>query len=152
VALDDGALHAREGLACRVSLDLYERELAERLATLKAAHAPPADLPLLSADDWELLRWIAFGLALLGSGFFTYRWLRREARMRLAAGALVLAVFLLANVVAAGVFLVLGRFVPRHDDLLTVAGFFLVGLVAVGCALLFILGALRHLPRLTRRS
>ncbi len=70
--------------------------------------------------------------------------------MKAAAGAAVLAVFVLANVVAAGVCLVLGPYVPRDRDLLTIGGFFVVGFVAAGCALLFTIGALRQLPRLFR--
>lgn len=69
-----------------------------------------------------------------------------------AAGAAVLSLFILANVVAAGVFHVLGPLVPQGDDLVVVAGMLLVGAIAVACAVLFFLGALRHLPpSVTRR-
>jgi hypothetical protein len=73
------------------------------------------------------------------------------ARVKSTAHALLLIlVFLLSNVVAAGVVLVLwplAKALP-HDWLLPAA--FAVGLVAVVCACLFVLGALRHLPRFFR--
>lgn len=68
---------------------------------------------------------------------------------KLAAGGLILAVFLLANVVAGGVLIVLWPLVRGWDELAPL-GVFLIGLLAVACALLFALGALHHLPRLFR--
>lgn len=72
--------------------------------------------------------------------------------MKLAFAAALVVVFVFANVVAGGVFLVLGPLVPRDNDMVTLGGFALVGLVAVGCALLFTVGALRQIPRFINRS
>ena len=76
--------------------------------------------------------------------------------MTLAKGVLVLALILLTNVVGAGVFLVLGPLVPEGNAAVTVLGMYAVGAVAIGCAILFLLGALQQLPRiinaLPRRS
>lgn len=64
----------------------------------------------------------------------------------LAGGAAVLSLFILANVVAAGVFVVLGPLVPSGDDAIVVAGMVTIGVIAVACALLFFLGAVRQIP------
>lgn len=71
--------------------------------------------------------------------------------MKIVAGAVIIIALLLANVVAAGVFLVLGPLVPRGDDAVATVGMLAVGIVAVGCALLFLLGALRNVPRWLQR-
>jgi drug/metabolite transporter (DMT)-like permease len=70
----------------------------------------------------------------------------------LAGGIAFVAVLLLANVVAAGVFLVLGPLVPRSADIVAVAGLALVGVIAVGCSILFFLGAMHHIPALISRK
>lgn len=62
--------------------------------------------------------------------------------MKLLQGLVVVAVLVAANVVAAGVFLVLGPLVPRGDVTVAVAGMAVVGVIAVACALLFLKGAM----------
>lgn len=59
------------------------------------------------------------------------------------AGAAFLLVLIIANVVAAGVFFVLGPLAADLDDgVARVLGLALVGLGGVACALLFLRGAL----------
>lgn len=65
----------------------------------------------------------------------------------LLQGLVVLTIFLLTSVVAAGVFMVLGPLVPRDNDTVAIVGMVLVGALAVACSILFLLGALRHIPR-----
>jgi hypothetical protein len=63
------------------------------------------------------------------------------------AGALVVGVFLSANVVAAGIFLVLGPLAPKDNDTVAVIGMYLIGAIAVACSIFFIVGAMHHIPR-----
>lgn len=59
------------------------------------------------------------------------------------AGAVFLLTLMLANVVAAGVFAVLGPLaLELKDDAAGVIAVALIGLVSIGCALLFLKGAL----------
>ena len=60
-----------------------------------------------------------------------------------AAGAVVVVLLMLANVVAAGVFTVLGPLVLElQDEWSRVVAVALIGVVAVVCALVFLRGAL----------
>lgn len=60
-----------------------------------------------------------------------------------SAGAAFVAILVLANVVAAGVFAVLGPLATElADETAQIATMALVGVLAVACALLFIKGAL----------
>lgn len=75
--------------------------------------------------------------------------------MKIAAGAIVLAALLLANVVAGGVYLVLWPIASSisADGTYTVIAAFLIGILAVGCAVAFMIGVMSHIPRwLAKRS
>ncbi len=67
----------------------------------------------------------------------------------LGAGAVVLSAFILANVVAGGVYLVLFPLVRDHlrDEFAVLAGAMAVGAIAVACAVFFMLGFLRVVAR-----
>lgn len=61
----------------------------------------------------------------------------------LLQGLLFLLVLMLANVVGAGVFMVLGPIVKRLDEAAQVAATAIVGFIAVSCAIVFITGGVR---------
>lgn len=62
-------------------------------------------------------------------------------------GAVLIAIFALANVVAAGVFLVLGPLVPAfvQDESDQIVPLAIVGTIAVFCAVVFLNGCLRSM-------
>ena len=66
---------------------------------------------------------------------------------QLAFGALMVAIFSLANVVAAGVFLVLGPLVPAlvQDEADQIVPLAIIGTIAVFCAVVFLNGCLRSM-------
>lgn len=72
-----------------------------------------------------------------------------------AAGLLLIAILAMANVVSAGVYLALWPTAAEifSDETYAVAAAFVIGILAVASALLFLLGALYCLPRwLAERS
>lgn len=64
----------------------------------------------------------------------------------LLRGAVIVSIFMLANVVAAGVISVLGpHFVGLDDGPLKILAIIVLGILAVGCALAFLKGCLSAL-------
>lgn len=66
----------------------------------------------------------------------------------LAGGTAFLVVILLANVVAAGVFMVLWPIIQPTDDTSEVIAATILGIVSVTCAFFFTAGIMAQIPRL----
>lgn len=61
-----------------MSFDLYERETAERLATMQPVRVPP-EPSLLDGVDWEVVKVVAVIVGLV-TIFLLDRWIRRRRK------------------------------------------------------------------------
>lgn len=71
--------------------------------------------------------------------------------MKILAGAAVLTALLLANVVAAGVFLVLWPIARPASEAGEVVATITFGIISVACAYFFVVGAMQQIPRWLNR-